>query len=74
MKAMTDVIVDPSARYSDDLTFHQTSGSGVLDQQECRRTIGSKSARCHFSFKQLNPMPVCQPSGLIVSSKKLHFI
>jgi hypothetical protein len=58
-----------SARYGYDLAFHQTSGSGMLDQQEGRRTIGSKSARCRFSFKRLNPIPVCQPSRLIVSSK-----
>jgi hypothetical protein len=31
MRAMIDVMVDSSARYGDDLTFHQTSGSGVLD-------------------------------------------
>jgi hypothetical protein len=31
-----------------------------------------KSARCRFTFKRLDQIPVCQSNRLIVSSKNLH--
>jgi hypothetical protein len=69
---MIAVGINVCALYRDDLTLHRTSGSGVLDQQEGRRTKNRKCSRCRFSFMQLNPIPVCQPGRLIALSKNFH--